>query len=673
MKNLQQRCPGGLILCLLFAFAATLSAQMSVISYAGRLHDGDGNAVDSPGLQMKFLVYSDAVGGTLLYQDWHDGSDVDHPLVSVQGGIYGVRIGDDTTDHGGAAHTSLTEALAADSSAFLQVEVAGTPLAPREMLHSVPYALVSARTAAAYANRALGNLDAPVEIPVHLSPGQDQAIDLGSAARAFRDMHLKGLLADGTETRSLATVATVSGAQAWTNKTIDATLNTIVLDEGMVLIGNGGNSAQGRALSGDLALSGAGVATIQPDAVTNAKLANNAVDTAEFAGSAVTTAKIRDKAVTLAKFADGGPDQVLTTDAAGVAQWQNKTVFVSPSLPLDQLYAGNAANLAAAAPNLPPQALPTGGSWGIGSSLNVDGSTLAVDQANDRVGIGVAAPAAALHLKAGTATAGTSPLKFISGTDLAVAEDGAMEFAGGALKFTRDLWARRDFAFADAPPPILEPTRFSYFFDDFDDQVTTAMVWTANNLTGTQTVATVAPADNAMGVLQLNTGRVGTRSCLHKADAGIVLGVNAFHFEGRMRFTTNLSVANQEYGFAMGLHDDTALNAIDGVYFLYDRLNYGANWQCVTAGNATQTVSDSGIAVAQNAWYRLAFTVNAAGTAVDFHINGSRVATSATNIPVGAGRQTGPRILILKTSGNQQPRSAQVDYWLHKIVYATSR
>jgi hypothetical protein len=52
------------------------------------------------------------------------------------------------------------------------------------------------------------------------------------------------------------------------------------------------------------------------------------------------------------------------------------------------------------------------------------------------VGIGTVAPSAKLHLPAGTAVAGTAPLKFTSGTNLGTAEDGAMEYAASSLYFT---------------------------------------------------------------------------------------------------------------------------------------------------------------------------------------------------------------------------------------------
>ena len=55
---------------------------------------------------------------------------------------------------------------------------------------------------------------------------------------------------------------------------------------------------------------------------------------------------------------------------------------------------------------------------------------------NGNIGIGQTTPTAVLHLKAGTATASTAPLKFTSGTNLTTAEAGAVEFDGTNLLFT---------------------------------------------------------------------------------------------------------------------------------------------------------------------------------------------------------------------------------------------
>ena len=51
-----------------------------------------------------------------------------------------------------------------------------------------------------------------------------------------------------------------------------------------------------------------------------------------------------------------------------------------------------------------------------------------VVESGGNVGIGTVSPTAVLHLKAGTATASTAPLKFTSGTNLTTAEAGVMEF-----------------------------------------------------------------------------------------------------------------------------------------------------------------------------------------------------------------------------------------------------
>jgi hypothetical protein len=55
---------------------------------------------------------------------------------------------------------------------------------------------------------------------------------------------------------------------------------------------------------------------------------------------------------------------------------------------------------------------------------------------NGNVGIGTTTPTSVLHLKAGTATAGTAPLKFTSGTLLTTPEAGTIEYDGTHLYFT---------------------------------------------------------------------------------------------------------------------------------------------------------------------------------------------------------------------------------------------
>jgi hypothetical protein len=74
----------------------------------------------------------------------------------------------------------------------------------------------------------------------------------------------------------------------------------------------------------------------------------------------------------------------------------------------------------------------------IGNLLQVrnNASALLTIKSGGNVGIGTTDPTAVLHLKAGTATAGTAPLKFTSGTALGTPEDGAVEYDTSHLYFT---------------------------------------------------------------------------------------------------------------------------------------------------------------------------------------------------------------------------------------------
>lgn len=67
------------------------------------------------------------------------------------------------------------------------------------------------------------------------------------------------------------------------------------------------------------------------------------------------------------------------------------------------------------------------------------------------LGIGTTATAV-LHLKAGTASAGTAPLKLTSGVNLTTPEAGVIEFDGTNLYFT-PIATRKTIAFTDTPPP----------------------------------------------------------------------------------------------------------------------------------------------------------------------------------------------------------------------------
>lgn len=67
---------------------------------------------------------------------------------------------------------------------------------------------------------------------------------------------------------------------------------------------------------------------------------------------------------------------------------------------------------------------------------------------NGNTGIGIATPTAVLHLKAGTATASTAPLKFTSGTLLTTPESGTIEY-NNTPHFTNSDATRRNIVLSD--------------------------------------------------------------------------------------------------------------------------------------------------------------------------------------------------------------------------------
>lgn len=64
------------------------------------------------------------------------------------------------------------------------------------------------------------------------------------------------------------------------------------------------------------------------------------------------------------------------------------------------------------------------------------GNQIFVKGSSSRVGINNSSPTALLHLAAGTATAGTAPIKLNTGTALTTPEDGAIEYHGSHIYFT---------------------------------------------------------------------------------------------------------------------------------------------------------------------------------------------------------------------------------------------
>ena len=106
--------------------ASVLTAQEpQVFRYQGRILDND--ALVSGNLNFSFKLYDTPTGGTSLYED--------AATIAVVDGLYSTMIGDDTTSGG-----DLGDALN-NPAVYLEIEVGGETLTPRERIVSVPYAM----------------------------------------------------------------------------------------------------------------------------------------------------------------------------------------------------------------------------------------------------------------------------------------------------------------------------------------------------------------------------------------------------------------------------------------------------------------------------------------------------------------------------------------------------
>jgi hypothetical protein len=165
---------------------------------------------------------------------------------------------------------------------------------------------------------------------------------------------------------------------------------------------------------------------------------------------------------------------------------------------------------------------------------------------------------------------------------------------------------------------------------------------------GGHTVAYVAGTSTEYGVLNLGTGTgIAAGYVMHLGNTASVVGGGIRVNEWRVRFPT-LATAAQDYTTYIGLLNTLTATAepTNGIYFSYARAT-STFWQVKTA-NTTRTAVTTSVTVTANQWYKLSMVINAAGTNVDFYIDGTYVGSSTTNIPVAA---IAPVWTSLKTVG----------------------
>jgi hypothetical protein len=149
--------------------------------------------------------------------------------------------------------------------------------------------------------------------------------------------------------------------------------------------------------------------------------------------------------------------------------------------------------------------------------------------------------------------------------------------------------------------------------------------------------------ENHWGVIRTRgPSTVRTHAGLYMNPQCMILSSNSMFLEWIVKVSP-LSSAGRNYSLIVGLADDdsTATNVVDGMFSHYNHGFNSGKWQSITSSNSVRTTNNAAPAgPSDNTWVKLG--IHYANTNAVFYVNGASVATNALNIPLGAGRATGP-------------------------------
>lgn len=200
-----------------------------------------------------------------------------------------------------------------------------------------------------------------------------------------------------------------------------------------------------------------------------------------------------------------------------------------------------------------------------------------------------------------------------------------------------------------------EASRARYYrnycdFETIIDQpgilATATGVAAANTIVAPQTASQI-------GVMQSDAGTDvgGLAGWLSSALLARLDNGGKWKLEIAIRTPALVSDGTNTYSLRAGFLDSVSTESTDGVFFRYTHSVNSGKWQFVTRANGTETITDTGITVAAATNYKLNIEVQADGLKAFGRIDDVNVASSTTNIPIGAGRETGFGAMLLKTAG----------------------
>ena len=194
--------------------------------------------------------------------------------------------------------------------------------------------------------------------------------------------------------------------------------------------------------------------------------------------------------------------------------------------------------------------------------------------------------------------------------------------------------------------------------EDFLDGAIAGLFAVAASGTGTSTIG--LGDQGAPGYFRCATGVTvaGRESYISSAQPLLFGNTDVYTLRERHRVTP-LSTVAEQWVTRFGFGDTVGAAQVDGAHFEGDSSVF-ANWQCVVSSNSVRSTADSGVAIPLNTWQ--SFKIVATNASILFYIDGNLVATIATNIPSGAGRNCGVFGHVIKAVGTVNSGVLDTDY-----------
>lgn len=307
-----------------------------------------------------------------------------------------------------------------------------------------------------------------------------------------------------------------------------------------------------------------------------------------------------------------------------------------------------------------------GSRWGIGSVLSTQAFVISksgdlggagnlaleIGQSTRNMGIQLSGATAKIHIAAGSATAGTAPLKLTSGTNLTTPEDGAFEFDGSSLFFTRSGTLRAGLLMTDTASPFntySQSAKGATAFTSGTDNFLGGQLAGGALITGSQNVMIGTQAGNLANAGLINTVMIGyfagqsasgttIGSVFIGSQAGQI-GVGSYNsnfigqlagFNASSAYHSNLFGYQAGYGISANNVNFFGQNAGYGATLANDTVGIGQN----AGANATGSIES--IYLGKNSGYNAVST----GITGDYNIGlGTNtlkaVTTGAGNIAIG--------------------------------------